>query len=386
MRPLFSILLLTVALLLAPAAAQAYHIRMADGTNALVLAADETLPDETGIIGQELDIRGGAERDLWLAANSVRFSGTSAEDLRLLARSAVLSGTARQNVLAYAAGLQITTGAVVHGQAALFGNTVICEGQINGDAWILAQSATLGGQWGGTVRVQANEIRVTPNTVIAGDLIYASSKAPVLDSSVSIGGTVRPRTSLLPDAMGGAGTTLRNRLGLHGFLFLAALLVGMPFVGLFPLVAGSAVRNLQATPWRALVAGMITVMGGPFLIGFALMTVVGIPLALVLGATYIVLTYLSHIVIALWLGNRLVRTPGPQSFGQVLLGLAAGLFILYFAAALPGVASFIALPVIVLGTGALIRSRPQRALVAIPMPPSSKPLSKKPEPPPPPQA
>lgn len=386
MRYPFSSLFLIVALLLAPAAAQAYHFRMADGTNALVLAADESLPDETGMLGQELDIRGRADHDLWLAANSVRFVGDCAGDLRLLARSAVLSGTAQQNLLAYAAGLQMATNAVIHGQVALFGNHVICEGQIDGDAWIVAQSATLGGQWGGTVRVQADEIRVAPNTVIAGDLVYAAPKAPVLDSSVSIGGTVRPRTSLLPDVVGSSGTTLRNRLGLHGFLFLAALLVGMPFVGLFPLLAGSAVRNLQASPWRTLVAGLITVMMGPFLIGFALMTVVGIPLALVLGAAYILLTYLSHIVIALWIGHRLVRTPGPQSFGQVLLALAAGLFILYFATALPGVASFIALPIVVLGAGALVRSRPRRAFVSIPTPPSSKSISKQPEPPPPPQA
>lgn len=383
MRRSLPILIFAVALLLVPASVQAYHIRMADGTNALVLAADESLPNETGIIGQELDIRSGAERDLWLAANSIRFSGNSAGDLRLLARSAVVSGTAQQNVLAYAAGLQITTGAVVHGQAALFGNHVISEGHIHGDAWILAQSVTLGGQWGGTVRVQADDIRVAPNTVIAGDLVYAAPKAPVLDSSVTVGGDVRPRPSLLPDTMGGAGTTLRNRLGLHGFLFLAALLVGMPFVGLFPLLAGSAVRNLQTTPWRTLMAGLITVMGGPFLIGFALMSVVGIPLAVILGAIYLVVIYLSHVVIALWIGNRLVRSPGPQSFGQVLLALAAGLFILYFATALPSVASFVALPIVVLGTGALIRSRPQRAMIAVPMPPASQPLSKNPDPPPP---
>ena len=179
MRHPFSSLFLIVALLLAPAAAQAYHFRMADGTNALVLAADESLPDETGMLGQELDIRGRADHDLWLAANSVRFVGDCAGDLRLLARSAVLSGTAQQNLLAYAAGLQMATNAVIHGQVALFGNHVICEGQIDGDAWIVAQSATLGGQWGGTVRVQADEIRVAPNTVIAGDLVYAAPKAPV---------------------------------------------------------------------------------------------------------------------------------------------------------------------------------------------------------------
>ncbi len=267
-----------LAALLAPAAAQAFRIQTADGTNALATASGDVLPKETLLIGQELDIRGRAERDLWLAGTTVQMDGESDGDLRVLARSVALRGEMRRNLLAYAAGLHLATGAVVRGDAALLGNHVISEGRVEGDAWILATSATLGGTWGGTVRVQADEIRVAPGTVIAGDLVYAAPKAPVLDASVTVGGEVRPRASLLPEAAGGMGATFRNRLWLHGFLFLAALLVGMPFVGVFPLLAGGAVRNLQAAPWRSFVSGLIVL--GPFLIGFALMTLVGIPLAL----------------------------------------------------------------------------------------------------------
>lgn len=374
-----------LAALLAPAAAQAFRVQTADGTNALATAEGDVLPKETLLIGQELDIRGRAERDLWLAGTTVQVAGESDGDLRVLARSVALRGEMSRNLLVYAAGLHLATGAVVRGDAALLGNHVIGEGRVEGDAWILARSVSLGGTWGGTVRVQADEIRVAPGTAIAGDLVYATAKAPVLDASVTVGGEVRPRASLLPEAAGGMGVTFRNRLWLHGFLFLAALLVGMPFVGVFPLLAGGAVRNLQAAPWRSLVAGLITVLAGPFLIGFALMTLVGIPLALALAAIYFLLVYLSHIVVALWIGHRLLRGPGPQSFGQVLAALSAGLFLLYFAAALPGVASFLALPVVVLGAGALVAARPLRPVFAVPGPPPMPPL-KQTEPTEPPQA
>lgn len=354
-------LFILVGLLLAPAAANAYQ--WSTSTNTLVLPAAERLEEETLWAANHLDIQGRAGRDLWLlAARSVRFDGESAGDLRVLAGSAVLGGEVQQNLLAYAQGIQLTTNSTVRGEAALFGSAVLCEGAVEGDAWIVAKSVTLGGRWGGRVRIRADEIRIAPDTQIAGDLVYTSPKPLAYDASVSIGGDLVQTADPLPK------TPLRARFVLHGYLFLAALLAGMPFVGFFPHLAGGAVRRLHLSPWRVLAAGALTVLFGPFLVAFAAMTIVGLPLALLLGALYGSLAYLSHIVIALWLGHRLLRTPGPQTFARVLSALATGLFLLYFAAALPGVASFLALPVVVLGSGALVLAFLQRPVFPFPMP------------------
>lgn len=375
MRRLLSIWLLPILLLL-PFSAEAYQFRAGNTTNALTIPADEVFDDESLLVAYGLEFAGEARRDLWLmASTAIRFDGTSDGDLRMLASSAVIDGEARQNLLAYARGLQLTTNSLVRGQAALFGTTVICEGTVEGDAWILADSVTLGGHWAGQVRIHANEIRIVPGTTIAGDLAYTSPKTLVLDPSVTIGGTLKPVQTLLPTADTISPSAIRTRLAFHGYLFLAALLVGMPFVGAFPLLAGGAIRTLRTSPWRVLFAGMLATLLGPFLIGFAFMSVVGIPLALLLGALYVSLAYLSHIVIALWLGHMLLRAQGPQTFSRVLSSLGAGLFLLYFAAALPGVAAFLLLPVAILGGGSLVLALLHRPLVAFPMPPTAPPPS-----------
>ena len=99
-----------LVLLLPPAAAHAFQFHAGDSTNTLVLAAGETLAEETLMAANSLEVRGQAERDLWLlASTSVRFDGASAGDLRVLAGSAVIAGEARQNLLAYARGLHLTT-------------------------------------------------------------------------------------------------------------------------------------------------------------------------------------------------------------------------------------------------------------------------------------
>ena len=169
----------------------------------------------------------------------------------------------------------------------------------------------------------------------------------------------------------------QSPLALHGYLFLAALLVGMPFVGLFPLLAGGAVRRLRATPWRALGAGLVALLAGPFLAMFAFATIVGIPLALMLGALYLALIYLAHVVVALWIGHALLRAQGPQTFARVLSALAVGLFVLYAGAAIPGFAGFVAFPVVAFGLGALVLAILQRPFLPVGLPPP--PLPKKPE-------
>ena len=365
---------------LGPASAEAYQLRTGDTTNSLSIAAGEVFEDEALLIANGIHCQGTALHDLWLLASStIQFDGSSDGDLRLMANSARIDGTARQNLLAYARNLQLTTNSVVQGQAALFGTTVVCEGQIGESAWIVAESATLGGQWKGNVRIQANEIKMVPGTTIAGNLVYTSPKLLVYDSSVTVNGSVTRTSNLLPESNAFSPAATQARFAFHGYLFLAALLAGMPFVGAFPLLAGGAVRKLRTSLWRVLVAGTMTLLLGPFLIGFAFMSLVGIPLALLLTALYGSLIYLSHIVIALWIGHRILRTDGPQTFARVLSSLGIGLFLLYFSAALPGVASFIALPVVLLGTGSLVLALLHRPLVALPIPPPPPPFSNEPE-------
>ena len=369
-RPLSSAFL-ALALLAAPAAA--YEWRLGDSTNVFVLPAGETLASEALLAAYHLDVQGAAARDLWLlAAGSARCSGDVAGDLRAFASAATLAGTVDGNLFAYAKGLQLATNSVVRGDAALFGTDLICEGAVGGDARIFARSVTLGGTWGGDVRVDAEEIRVAPGTKIAGDFVYGAPKPLALDASVAVGGQVKAAARPPQPA-----AEQPARFARHGYLFLAALLVGMPFVGFCPLTAGAAVRELRLAPFRSLLAGLAALFAGPFLVAFAFSTLVGIPLALLLAALYGALIYLSHVVVALWLGHALLRASGPQTLGRVLSALAVGLFILYFAAALPGVGAFLVFPVLALGAGALARAALQRPLVFPP------PLPRRPPPVPP---
>ena len=368
------------AALLAALPAHAFEWHRGNGTNALAFDAHHAFTNEAFVLAHSLDVASHASRDLWLfASTAIHFSGDAGGDVRALARSASFSGTLQRNLIAYANGLHLATNSLARGQVALFGANVICEGTVEGDAWIIARSVTIGGTWNGNLRVTADEIRIAAGTRVAGTLTYSSPKEPVIPASASIAALQQIGELSIADAQSLVSLPLSTRFLINGYLFLAALLAGMPFVGMFPAQAGRAVRGLVLAPWRALVAGFLTVLGGPILIGFALASVVGLPLALLLGALYLTLLYLSHIVVALWIGHAILRNKGPQTFGHVLMAMAVGLFLIYFLTALPGVASFAALPIVVLGAGALVASRQPagrlRFATHLPPPPAGTPPS-----------
>ena len=359
--------LLLLLLLLAAPAARAFDLRLsAEATNTVAYPAGARFDSEVLLAGYDISDSASAAQDLWIFANSVRQDGVAEQDARILAKSAVVDGAVGQNLQIYAQAAQLTTNAVVAGDLLLFGQTLVCEGKVGGDAWLSGGEVTLSGTYGGRVRVTAQTLRVSPGTRIGGDFVYTTPSAFALPPGVEVGGQVRAAT-----AAAAPQRSFRDRLWLHGLFFLGALLVGMPFVGLFPATAGASVRTIRRTPWRCLFTGLVVLLFGPFLLVVVGLTIIGLPFALVGGMLWLLTLYLSHIVVALLLGHWLVGRRSPiQTAGSVFFSLGAGLFVLYFASALPRVMDFLAMPVAVLGMGALWRNifHPV-AIHRIPVPP-----------------
>ena len=374
--PLLPLLLAALAFLLLPAhPASAFSLRLrADSTNDFVVPPTDAFPDETLCVAPSIRYSASNERDLWLFAQSLSFSGTALQDLRAFAESVTLSSYVGQNALVAAKAASLPTNSVVAGDLLLFAQNAVLEGTVAGEARIYANSVTLSGSFNSSVHVSASSLSLSPTLVVNGDLVCDTPSLPLPPPGARILGKIRHSPSAPPVSPLDA---FRARLFLHGVFFLGAILVGIPFVALFPLAAGNAVRAIRLHPWRSLVSGALTLFLAPTVCALLFVTFIGIPLALVALLFLLLLLYLSHIVVALAIGHFFVGRGRPQTLPLVLRSLAVGLFFVYFLSAIPPVSSWIVLPVVVFGLGALFQAiRHPVVLARAPFPP--------PVPPPPP--
>jgi cytoskeletal protein CcmA (bactofilin family) len=312
-----------------------------------------TSEDDLFLIAGNVTVAGTMLNDAWILANAAQVGGVVHDHLRVAANTAILTGTFSNSVAVAGNTVQIARECRVSGSANATGGSIVMEGIVDGPVRIMAERATLGGVVRGHARIIANDIVVLPGTVIEGDLVYTCPKELILDNRVELGGQiVRKEFEQASGEM--PAISPMQIVVMQFYLLLAALMFGLPFAGIMPRLTGNAVRLISRHMLRCSFVGMLAFCLLPMVGVFALMTVIGIPLAIAVFALFGLALYTGKIVVAITLGGAIMRWHGPQSFSRVMLAMILGLVLLYSLAALPIVGLAMWFVVTFLGLGSLI--------------------------------
>lgn len=338
----------------------AVQFRLHAGTNDFVIPLQQGFEGEALVVSQGLlRMEGFALRDLWLLSTfgkpvEIAPAARLAGDVRFCALAGTFSGSAAGNVMGLLYGaFRLAPEGKIGGDLVVYADNIVCEGAVQGDAIIIGKTVTLGGSWGGRVRVQAEELRVAPGTIFGGNLEYVAPRPPVLDASVQVKGELKQREYLFAFlAPQQAGPDMAVRMAAAGRRFFGGLLTGVVVLWLFPGFIGLASWHIRAMPVRTLFAGFGVFWLAPMLVVFTFFLFGGIPLALMMAAFHGILLYLSHIVLAIWLGGMLMAVAKKKP--RVFTALFLGLFLLHAAMAIPMVAPLVITGSVLFGFGALI--------------------------------
>ena len=106
------------------------------------------------------------------------------------------------------------------------------------------------------------------------------------------------------------------------------------FARLFPRITGSTLHALQTSRGLCSLAGFAALFLIPMAAFLLLFTVIGLPLSILIFLFYIILLYLSKVVVGLWIGFAILKKKSfrPQT---IALPLAMGLLILYTLTSFP---------------------------------------------------
>jgi hypothetical protein len=319
----------------------------------------EPIAGDAFLAGGRVAIATEVQGDLVVAGGEVSLGGAVGDDLYGAGGSvqldAIVTGNARL------AGGDVTIGAatVVAGNVNLTGGRVQFDGNTHQDLHASGGSIRINGEVHGDAVVRAEELVVGPDARIGGRLVFRGPAEPeIAEGAVIVGGVDFERRSArraFDDTSGHARDALLGVGSVLSFigLFLAAAL----FLAMFPNFATSAAAVVGRKPLQSLGLGLAFVASVPFLGIVLLITVIGIPLALLLVPIYLLVLFLGWITVALFVAQRglAVLRPGrPATLAVRLIALFLALVALWLLRQIPLVGGLIAFVALLAGIGAFV--------------------------------
>ncbi len=236
------------------------------------------------VSGGDVTVAGSVGRNLFAAGGDLRLEG------EIEGRARVAGGT-----------LRMSPNASIGGEATFAGGTIEIDGAIGGTLRAYGERIVVNGSVDGDAYLAGDNIRIGPDALISGRVVYRSRHAVVVDPAARVAGGVAKSTKdhewLRKFARG--ATIVGGITVSIGMLLLGGVLVlGMPR---FSREAAMSIRRL---PWQVLGLGCAMLVGVPFAIAILVVTLVGIPLALLLAFTYVALLMLGYLIAAIFVGDQ----------------------------------------------------------------------------------
>lgn len=285
----FSIFILGLICLLLPLKVQALQVKEQDKSQEIKILSTDTVEDNLLAIGQKVKIEGTIKGDLVVIAAQFELKGRVEGNLLGLADKAFLTGEVTKDVYLISRDMVLSQDLLV--QKDFFGMA-------------LENLTNLGAKIGGKTQIsRLQERQVSINTILS-----------------------------------------RQVLG-----FLSTIILGWFLLWLVPKLSTQISENTVKHMGKNLLIGFASIILLPLMIFLAGLTIIGLPIAIILGVLLWLAIYTAWIWVSLALGKYLTSGRYNQLFRLFL-----GLLILRVIALAPGIGPVLAILVVLIGTGGLV--------------------------------
>jgi len=304
-------------------------------------------------VAQTIKINGRVEGDIIVIAQDLVINGEVGGNVRIAGSSLALNGTVARNVNAFGSNIAIGPNARIGWDVLWFGMTTEMRGVIDGGLSGYTDRVLIAGKIGKDVKLnlskgnQSQEIIITPEAIINGDLIYTSNNVAQISDKASLAGKIQ---QVAPE------TKNANWLWLwlwgQTFAIFAALSVGLVLIYVTRNITSHILTNLEEKPLKAFIPGLILTFVLPPIALVLAITVIGLPLALIIMAWWLVAIYLAKVFTALVIGRLLIRKIIKKEW-SLFVSLVLGIFICWLLFAIPVVGWILSLIAIWFGLGGI---------------------------------
>ena len=312
------------------------------GRNVTVAA---TVNGDVFCAGQDVHITGTVHGDVLCAAQTLSVSGTVDGNVRLAGQTVTLSGKTGGNASVAAQTFSLEDRAGVGKDLSLTVNDVDVRGAVGRDIALASSTATIAGHIGRDVTGRVESLALNDGALIGGNLTYTSNNTLTTSGSARVAGKTIHRFPPQQEAR-------RNLFAIGAvaslLTFLMALVLAFVVALFFPQSLRDGAAIIMHRPLPTLGVGALIVFVAPIVAIILLVTVLGLPLAFIVGLLWLVALVLSLPYFAYFVGRAIL---GQRA--NLFVNLALGVVILMLVSLIPFVGVLVWLVTTLFGAGAL---------------------------------
>lgn len=292
--------------------------------------------------GQNVAISGIINGDVFCAAENIDLKGIVNGSVRLAGDTVKMSMSARvsRNVSIAANNISIGKSVDLNSDLHAAAQNIVLDGSVGRDFSAIANDVKINGTVGRDVNVKNASLTISNTAAIGGNVFNNTSKSSDINKDAVLGKITSYNTTKSKFA-----SIVKNFFVGYAFWFISLLIISFAVLWLFPKPLVNSVKLANNSPVRVLATGLIVVFIVPILLLIICLTIVGIPLALLLGLIYIITLSMSGPFFAFLVGSKFL--PERKLWIRMLLGST----LVLMSYSLPVIGFFVALVVGIFGSG-----------------------------------
>jgi hypothetical protein len=323
---------------------------------------DKPVPGDLIAAGGNVDVDAPVAGDAVLASGNLRVTATVAQDVYAAGGRLILDAPIGHNLRV--AGGQIDMGpmASVSGNVTVGGGQVTLRGPIKGSLQVGGGRVLIDAPVEGDVNSTAGHLALGPNARLAGKLRFRSSDELERDPAAQVAGAIEHLP--LPGRAASASAQRERYFGGHerrigpswlwtlGLMTIAALLVGV-----LPVTSRRVAEALVERPWWSLLLGFVALVCIPVAVLILLISVIGIPLALLAVLLYLALLLVGYVGTGVAIGHWALSRFKAEAIGRTgwrIASAMAAVLLLALLGSAPFIGGFVALLAVLAGIGATL--------------------------------
>jgi hypothetical protein len=322
----------------------------------------QPVPGDLIAAGGNVDVDAPVSGDAVLVGGNLRVSAAIGQDVYAAAGRLVVDAPVGRNVRIGGGQVDFGPKGTVAGNVTVGGGQVSLRSAIKGSVRVGGGRVLIDAPVDGDVESAAGHLTLGPNARIGGALRYRSGEALERDPAAQVAGAV----TQLPLPGRGASAAARDHgfaeragggwAGPGWFWTLGLMAIAAVLVGALPVTSQRVADGLRARPGWSLLWGFIALVCIPVAALILLVSIIGIPLALLLVLLYLALLLVGYVASGVALGQWALARWKADAAGRTAWRVAsamAAVLLLALLGSVPFVGGFVALLAMLAGIGAI---------------------------------